>query len=240
MTWRCAAEQPERAIAADEPLRRPRRRAADRARRAAATQRPGARVETARQIVLGDAQRAQPAGERRQVERAARAAARRRRRTARSRSWRRWRAPPGRAACAIDAPPCASPALARTSARPCTQMRSLTPVPGSESSIAPGANGLADACRPERSRSARSPRNAPSGPRNAQTTTDTLPGLDAAHEVLGLAEHEAAGEELGHHRRVRRSGPGAARGTSPERRAGTCCRRCSSGSRSRACSPRRP
>ena len=116
--------------------------------------------------------------------------------------------------CAIDAPPCASPALARTSARPRTQMRSLTPVPGSESRIAPGANGLADECRPERSRSARSPRNAPSGPRKAQTTTDTLPGADAAHQVLGLAEHESAREELRHHRRVR----GLARERNAERR----------------------
>ena len=49
-------------------------------------------------------------------------------------------------------------------------------MPGSESVIAPGAKALGTACRPDRSRSARSPRKAPSGPRNAQTTTDTLPG----------------------------------------------------------------
>ena len=215
------------------------RRAADRARRAAATHRPGARVEPARQVVLRR-RAASPAGRRASTGRApARAAARRRRRTARTRSWRRWRAPPDRAGAPSTRRPAQSPALARTSARPCTQMRSLTPVPGSESRIAPGANGLADECRPERSRSARSPRNAPSGPRNAHTTTDTLPGRTRPSQVLGLAEHEPAREELRHHRRVRR----LARERHAERRpsvgrvlvvVGVRVDR-----RSRACSPRR-
>ena len=55
----------------------------------------------------------------------------------------------------IEAPPTVTPEVARTSARPRTQSRSLTPVPGSESRTAPGANVLGAECRPERSRSAR-------------------------------------------------------------------------------------
>ena len=51
-------------------------------------------------------------------------------------------------------------------------------MPGSESRIAPGANELGVECRPERSRSARRLRYAPSGLLNAHTTTTTLPGRE--------------------------------------------------------------
>ena len=152
---RGTAQQPER----DNGGRAARRRRPRSGSRAPAGRAPSTRrVEAAREIVLRDAQGAEPACERRQVESLAAAASRRQ--TARSRSWRRSRAH-AVARRAIDAPPCAMPALARTSARPRTQSRSLTPVPGSESRIAPGANGLAAVCRPDRSRSARSPDRRP-------------------------------------------------------------------------------
>ena len=176
-------------------------------------QRPGARVETARQVVLGDAQRAQAAGERRHVER---------RLGRQLDAADRWLGIDLGVDGARD--PIALVRHRRTSLRVAgARPHERTAVHPDEVAHARARQREQD--RPGRERARRHVQarevaqraQSPERPLRAEEGPDDdghVAGPDAAHQVLGLAEHEAACEELRHHRGVR----GLARERNAERR----------------------